>query len=55
LFGTIEQHISRLHPLSQFDGKEQASHYEHLYENSVMYATDRFPTPNSQLLTPNCH
>ena len=33
LFGTIEQHISRLHPLSQFDGKEQASHYEHLYEN----------------------
>ena len=33
LFGTIEQHISRLHPLSLFDGREQASHYEHLYEN----------------------
>lgn len=33
LFGTIEQHISRLHPLSQFDGREQVSHYVHLYEN----------------------
>lgn len=33
LFGTIEQHISRLHPLSPFDGREQASHYEHLYGN----------------------
>ena len=33
LFGTIEQHISRLHPLGQFDGREQASHYVHLYEN----------------------
>lgn len=36
LFGTIEQHISRLHPLSQFDGREQASYYEHLYENATM-------------------
>jgi glycosyltransferase involved in cell wall biosynthesis len=35
LFGTIEQHISRLHPLSQFDGREQARHYEHLYENAI--------------------
>ena len=35
LFGTIEQHISRLHPLSQFDGREQARHYEHLYENAL--------------------
>lgn len=33
LFGTIEQHISRLHPLCPFDGREQASHYEHLYGN----------------------
>ena len=33
LFGTIEQHISRLHPLCEFDGREQARHYEHLYEN----------------------
>ena len=33
LFGTIEQHISRLHPLSQFDGREQARNYEHLYRN----------------------
>ena len=35
LFGTIEQHISRLHPLGMFDGREQASHYEHLYRNVV--------------------
>ena len=33
LFGTIEQYISRLHPLGQFDGREQASHFVHLYEN----------------------
>lgn len=33
LFGTIEQHISRLHPLSQFDGREQVRHWEHLYRN----------------------
>ena len=36
LFGTIEQHILRLHPLGLFDAKEQARHWEHLYENSVM-------------------
>lgn len=35
LFGTIEQHISSLHPFSQFDGREQASHYEHLYQNVI--------------------
>ncbi len=35
LFGTIEQQIMRLHPLSQFDAREQASLYEHLYENTV--------------------
>ena len=35
LFGTIEQHISRLHPLSQFDGREQARQWEHLYENAL--------------------
>ena len=35
LFGTIEQHISSLHPLSQFDGREQARHYEHLYDNTI--------------------
>lgn len=33
LFGTLEQHILRLHPLGLFDGREQASHYEHLYRN----------------------
>ena len=32
-FGTIEQHIIRLQPFSEFDGREQARHYEHLYEN----------------------
>lgn len=35
LFGTIEQHILRLHPLGQFDGREQARHWEHLYGNAV--------------------
>lgn len=33
LFGTIEQHISRLHPLGLFDGREVAAHWGHLYEN----------------------
>ena len=36
LFGTIEQHISRLHPLNRFDGREQARNYEHLYQNVGM-------------------
>ncbi len=36
LFGTIEQQIMRLHPLSQFDAREQASLYEHLYENAAL-------------------
>lgn len=31
-FGTIEQQIMRLHPLSQFDAREQTRHWEHLYE-----------------------
>lgn len=35
LFGTIEQHISRLHPLGMFDGREQARQWEHLYENAL--------------------
>jgi glycosyltransferase involved in cell wall biosynthesis len=35
LFGTIEQHISRLHPLALFDAKEQARQWEHLYENAL--------------------
>ena len=38
LFGTIEQHISRLHPLSQFDGREQVRHWVHLYGNVVSNA-----------------
>ena len=36
LFGTLEQHILRLHPLGLFDGREQASHYEHLYQNVLL-------------------
>ena len=31
-FGTIEQQIMRLHPLGQFDPREQVRHWEHLYE-----------------------
>ena len=31
-FGTIEQQIMRLHPLGQFDAREQVRHWEHLYE-----------------------
>lgn len=34
-FGTIEQQIMRLHPLCQFDPREQASNYVHLYENAL--------------------
>lgn len=32
-FGTIEQQIMRLHPLGQFDAREQVRHWEHLYKN----------------------
>ena len=34
-FGTIEQQIMRIHPLEMFDGREQARHYEHLYNNAL--------------------
>ena len=34
-FGTIEQQIMRIHPLEMFDGREQARHYEHLYNNAM--------------------
>ena len=35
-FGTIEQQIMRLHPLGQFDAREQARHWEHLYRNITL-------------------
>jgi glycosyltransferase involved in cell wall biosynthesis len=38
-FGTIEQEIMRLHPLCQFDAKEQARHWVHLYENAARRST----------------
>ena len=35
-FGTIEQQIMRLHPLGQFDAREQVRHWEHLYERLMV-------------------
>lgn len=37
-FGTIEQQIMRLHPLGLFDAREQARHWEHLYERLTVNA-----------------